>query len=161
MKHKKLLQICIAVLAFGAILCTGVAAQDLIGNIAPAAAGNLPEYTDGYENEWFDGSSHGWAERGYQTGGLFNWFRARAYTGVNGDPNLDANVNSALAYAFIENKNENTSKSNTTTDMDPVTRYCGAYTDRISDSYATYLEHRGRLYVSGGFEFDKTVRSPF
>ena len=131
-------------------LSMSVFAIDISGEptleVSPAAT-QYSEYTSGYD-EIFVYGDNGWGQRGYQTGGLFNFWRSRSFTEVWGDQQLAASEQVPYAYARIRNLNTGSDYSNTA-DVMNANLICAAYTSYINPSYATHLDHTATIRING------------
>lgn len=164
MKTTKLFSAIAILMAFVMCFSMNVFAADVGGEslleVAPAAT-QYPEYTSGYDVIFVSGAN-GWGQRGYQTGGLFNFWRSRSFTEVWGDPQLAVSEQVPYAYARIRNLNTGSNYSSTEEVMNS-NRYCGAYTSYISPSYATHLYHTATLKINGVYNWssaDSTYNLP-
>lgn len=164
MKTTKLFSAIAILMAFVMCFSMNVFAADVSGEslleVAPAAT-QYPEYTSGYD-EVFVYGDNGWGQRGYQTGGLFNFWRSRSFTEVWGDHQLAVSEQVPYAYARIRNLNTGSNYSSTEEVMDS-NRYCGAYTSYINPSYATHLYHTATLKINGVYNWssaDSTYNLP-
>lgn len=141
---------CVMLLIVAMVFCSVVNAA-AVGNqndmgVAPLAADQTPEYNSKYDVKYV-WSEHGWGERIYQIGTLFNLFRSRALTETWGDDSAVADL-SSYAYAKIANVNTGEIEEHSNSIVDS-NRYCDACTDYIDANHATHLSHKSTLKVKG------------
>ena len=156
MKNKKLF---LSIVILTVIMCFSISviAIDISGDSPPEvlpAADQYPVYAEHYDDSWVD-TDRGSAIRGYETGGLFNFWRSRAFTEVWGDPQTAVYNQEAYVYARIRNFNTGSDHYNEGNEMN-TDRYCGAYTPYISPKYATHLDHEAMLTINGVNEWTVT-----
>lgn len=136
----------IAAMIFCSVVNTAAAVNQNDAGVVPLAAEQSPEYNSKYDVKYV-WTEHGWAERIYQIGTLFNLFRSRALTETWGDDSAVADL-SAYAYAKIENVNTGEKEEHSNSKVDS-NRYCDACTDYIGANHATHLSHKSTLKVKG------------
>lgn len=115
------------------------AIQEIYLPVEAAAAAN--ELTSGYD-QWFkdfyNGSTFkGYAQKGYEVGGLFNLYQSRTWTEIWSGI---GNSGTPYTYASISNSNSGSSKT-ASSDKWGFNSICSAYAQWLSDRYATSTGH--------------------
>lgn len=109
-----------------------------------------PEYTSGYNIFEVEcgATTNSTGRRIYNTGGLFTKARAQSETTVDEAVDITTEMNSIYASARIRNFNSGDNVYAFSQEINSGTRTCDATTERITEKYATYLQHQWRLYLN-------------
>lgn len=109
-----------------------------------------PQYTTSYDmvEVPYGATTNSFGKRIYDAGNLFVKARSGSETVIDESVDLTTELNSIFASTRIRNFNSGDNVYASASEINFGSRCCSAVTERITEKYATYLQHTWRLYLN-------------